>query len=281
MQEPTVSVLMAVYEGTPAEQLELALGSVAEQTRPADEVVIVEDGPISQRHLDVLCDFETRLAHVTRLRLPVNRGQGMANQAGLAVATGTWIAKADADDISMPHRFERQLHHLRETNADVCGAALLEFAQDHRSPIARRDGPLMHEQIARRMRLNNPVNHPTAMFRRAAALRAGGYPDMRFAEDYVLFARMWAAGARFTNLPDPLVYFRADTGMHERRALRGQLGDEWRLQQELRRVGVVSARRRWWNFAVRLGYRSLPLPIRRVVHERLLGRKAGAEDSDG
>ena len=256
MAAPTVSVLMAVYAGTPADQLAAALSSVQDQTRPGDEVVIVEDGPLSREHLDVISELERRHPRVTRVRLPVNSGQGIANQVGLEAAAGTWIAKADADDINEPERLEQQLRHLEQTGADVCGTAMLEFDEEPAVPNAVRVSPVGHDQISRKMRTNNPMSHPTVMYRRDLALACGGYPDMRFAEDYVLFARLWRDGAIFTNMPDHLVKFRADAGMHARRALRDQAGVEWRLQQELMACGLVSPWRRWWNLGVRLGYRS-------------------------
>ena len=101
----------------------------------------------------------------------------------------------DADDILLPHRFETQLAALQETGADLCGAAMWEFDDDPERPTRLRTNPATHEAIARRMRINNPINHPTAMYRRELALRAGGYPTMRFMQDYDLFARMLVDGA--------------------------------------------------------------------------------------
>lgn len=272
MAAPTVSVLMAVYAGTPPDQLAEALSSLERQTRPGDEVVIVEDGPLTGAHLEVLRQLESRQPNVIRVRLPVNRGQGVANQVGLEAATGTWIAKADADDINLPERLREQLHELERTGADVCGAAMFEFDEDPVVPTAMRVSPISHYQISRRMRTNNPMSHPTVMYRRDMALACGGYPDMRFGEDYVLFARLLRDGARFTNLLEPLVHFRADAGMHARRALRRQAGLEWRLQRELVVCGVVGPVRRWSNLVIRIGYRCLPTPIRSLVHRRILGR---------
>ena len=50
------------------------------------------------------------------------------------------------------------------------------------------------------MRLNNPINNPTVVFRRQLALDVGGYADLRYMQDYDLFARMLAGGARAENL---------------------------------------------------------------------------------
>ena len=192
------------------------------------------------------------------MRLDLNQGAGVANGAGLEAATGTWIAKVDADDILLPHRFEAQLAALQETGADLCGAAMWEFDDDPERPTRLRANPSTHEAIARRMRFNNPINHPTAMYRRELALRVGGYPTMRFMQDYDLFARMLVGGARMMNLPEPLVLFRAGDGMLRRRSARGYLPLERELQRNLHAYGLVGRSRAVVNLTIRGAFRVLP-----------------------
>jgi glycosyltransferase involved in cell wall biosynthesis len=268
--DDTISALLPVHAGVQPDHLASALDSLVAQTRPADEIIVVEDGPLSEGHLRLLDDLKRRHPRVLRIALPENQGAGVANQAGLAAASGTWIAKADADDISVPSRFENQLSHLRGTGADVCGGAMLEFEGEIARITARRGAPVNHESIAGRMRSNNPINHPTAMYRRMTAIEAGGYPDMRFMQDYVLFARMLSVGATLVNLSEPLVYFRAGEDLHRRRSARGLLRLEWRLQRELRATGLLRWPRSLMNLAVRCGYRLLPIHLRRLVHRHVL-----------
>ena len=75
MPGPSLSVLMAVYTGTPAQHLDVALDSVLNQTRPANQVVLVVDGAISPRHDAVLTAY---LGRITRLDLTHNVGLGRA-----------------------------------------------------------------------------------------------------------------------------------------------------------------------------------------------------------
>ncbi len=258
MSDETVSVLLPVHAGVPVEVFAAALESLDAQTRPADEVVVVEDGPLTEDHDRLLDRYAASRAGVVRLRLPSNQGAGVANGAGLRAATGTWIAKMDADDLLLPHRFETQLATLDETGADLCGAAMWEFDHDPDRPTRLRTNPATHDAIARRMRFNNPVNHPTAMYRRELALSVGGYPTMRFMQDYDLMARMLAGGARMTNLPEPLVLFRAGDGMLRRRSTRGYLALERELQRNLRSYGLVGRGRAAVNLAIRGAFRVLP-----------------------
>ncbi len=270
--EETISALLPVHAGVDERHLEEALASLLAQTRRADEVVIVEDGPLREAHRAALDRFEKAHAGVARVRLPTNQGAGVANQVGLEVAKETWIAKADADDISMPHRFEAQLRALDSHHADVCGSAMVEFVGDPEHALAIRTNPPMHAQIARRMRFNNPINHPTAMYRRDLAIASGGYGDLRLMQDYVLFARMYRNGALMVNLDEPLVYFRAGAGLHARRAGRGFARLEWEVQRELSALGLIGRGRALVNYMFRMGYRSSPDALRRWVHNHVLAR---------
>lgn len=280
MAEPTLSVLLPVHEGVEASVFAAATESLIDQTRPADEIVVVEDGPLPRALVDVVRSMQSTGPKTVRVRLNRNMGAGVANQAGLEAATGDWIAKADADDVSVPSRFGRQLDVVTSTDVDVCGAAMWEFDGEVDNLTALRVNPLTHEAIARRMRSNNPINHPTAMYRRVAALAAGGYPDLRFMQDYVLFARMLSRGARMLNLDDPLVYFRAGSELHARRRTRGFARFEWEVQRELRRCGLVGPVRSAANFVVRGTYRRLPAPAMRAVHGRLLASRVEARRSE-
>jgi glycosyltransferase involved in cell wall biosynthesis len=258
MSAETVSALLPVHSGVPVEALRATLDSLDAQTRPADEVVIVEDGPLSAGHDLLLAEYAASRAGVVRVRLENNQGAGVANGTGLRTATGTWIAKVDADDLLLPQRFEQQLAALAESGVDLCGTAMWEFDDDPDQPTRLRTNPLTHDAIARRMRFNNPVNHPTAMYRRELALRVGGYPAMRFMQDYDLMARMLAGGARMINLAEPLVLFRAGDAMLRRRSARGYLALERQLQRNLRSYGLVGRGRAAANLTIRGAFRVLP-----------------------
>lgn len=265
-----LSVLLPVHAGVAAAHLEAALDSILAQTLPAPEVVVVEDGPLDPEQRAAIDRFADRHGRVVRISLPENRGAGVANQAGLQAATGAWIAKVDADDILVPTRFEQQVRALRESGADLCGTAMWEFEEDPASPVRVRTNPLDHEAIVRRMRFNNPVNHPTVIYRRGLAIEVGGYPTMRFMQDYDLFARLMMAGARMSNLAEPLVLFRSGDSMRRRRSARGYLALELELQRRLRAYGVIGPFRMVRNLAVRWVFRLLPQRAIRHAYARLL-----------
>lgn len=268
----TVSVLLPAHAGLNPTHLQRALESIARQTRLPDEIVVVEDGPLPDEHRDVVSAAVKDLPPLVRELLPVNRGAGVANQAGLLRCSGTWVLKADGDDVSLPTRLERQLEHAAESHADVVGAAMWEFRDSENDIVWVRTPPLTHEAIARRMRWNNPMNHPTTLYRRVLAVDAGGYGEMRYMQDYDLFARMLARGARFANLSEPLVLFRAGDAVFGRRRSPDMRHCEWELQRNLREYGVIGPVRQYRNFAARQGARMLPPTAMARLHRALFSR---------
>ena len=105
------SLLLPVYRGDHAAFLRRAFESATvEQTRRPDEVVLVQDGPVGEEIAAEIARIEASdVVPVNVLRLPENVGLARALEAGLAVCRHEVVARADADDVSLPDRFERQL----------------------------------------------------------------------------------------------------------------------------------------------------------------------------
>jgi GT2 family glycosyltransferase len=266
------SVLLPVWAGDDRDQLDRALRSVTtDQTMPPDEVVVVRDGPVPaalQSYLDGLTD-------VRLLELPENVGLARALEEGLRHCTFDVVARMDADDISLPERFAEQLP-LIAAGADLVGAGLLEIGADEDDVVGRRVPPTGADEIARYARFHDPFNHPTVVYRRSAVAAAGGYRDLDLMEDYWLFARMIAAGARVENLPHPLVKYRVgaspDAGSYARRGGLRLFRSELTLQRHLRREGFTTVGQAARNVVVRGGYRFVPTTIRTVAYRALIAR---------
>lgn len=279
-EAPTVSVLLPVHGGVSAAHFERCMKSIYDQSRPADEVIVVEDGPLPEALKDVLTAFDSADPAPVRVRLLENLGAGAANQAGLLRATGTWIAKMDADDIAVRRRFEHQLQRAVDLDVDVLGSAMAEFGGCEEQPTGIRSAPLTHAAIARRMPWNSPMNHSSTFYRRAKALEAGGYSNLRNLQDYDLFARMLAAGARMHNDPDVLVLFRSTPAMLARRRSRTAIRCEVVVQRNLQRYGLIGPVRRRCNLVFRLAFRMLPRPLLRSAYRLLFVRRVNARATE-
>jgi glycosyltransferase involved in cell wall biosynthesis len=269
MHEP-FALLFSVYDGDKPDYIRRAFRSaVDDQTVRPDQVVIVRDGPVRPELAECLDGLRAASpAPVTFVALSRNGGLGPALDQGMAASWFDVIARMDADDVAMPHRFEVELPLIAD--ADIVGSGLLEFSGDTDNIVGQRVPPTDQAQIQRYARMHDPFNHPTVMYRKHAVLAAGGYGDLPLMEDYSLFARMLAGGARAANVAEPLVYYRVGAQAFRRRGGTGLLRSELRLQREFRRAGFTSTAEFLRNVLVRGGYRLVPWWFRRAVYRPLV-----------
>jgi len=271
MHEP-FSLLVSVYEGDRPDHIRRALRSaVDDQTVRPDQVVMVRDGPVRAELGQCLDELqEASPVPVTFVPLRRRGGLGPALDRGLAATWFDVVARMDADDVAMPHRFEVELPLIGD--ADIVGAGLLEFTGDIDEIVGQRVPPTDPTRIQRYARMHDPFNHPTVVYRRAAVLAAGGYGDLPLMEDYALFARMLQGGARAVNVAEPLVFYRVGPKAFKRRGGTGLLRSELRLQREFLRRGFTTPAEYVRNVAVRGGYRLIPWWLRRAVYRPIVAR---------
>jgi glycosyltransferase involved in cell wall biosynthesis len=265
------SLLLPCYAGDRPDFLREAFSStVVDQTRRPDDVVLVQDGPIPAELAECVRELiDTSPVPVQHLVIEANLGLGPALDQGLAACRHDVVARMDADDISLPHRFEVQLP-LIEAGADIVGSALLEFGTDPSDVLGQRTPPLDAEQITSYSRFHDPFNHPTVVYRRSAVRGVGGYQNLPLMEDYLLFARMLAAGAKPANVAEPLVCYRVGAGAYARRGGWELLRSEIALQRRMHALGITSRAELLRNLAVRGGYRLVPEALRRTAYRRII-----------
>lgn len=264
------SLLMSTWAPDDPERLRAAIVSATvQQTRCPDELVLVQDGPVPDELAEVIADAEVisgvRVRHVV---LEQNFGLGPALQAGLAACSHEIVARMDADDVSLPHRFDAQVPEV-EQGADLVGAWLLEYGASPEQIVGQRKQPTSPKRIRRVMRFRDPFNHPTVIYRKSAVMAAGGYSNLRLMEDYLLFARMVNDGAVPANVGEPLLLYRAGSGTYARRGGLELLRSEIRLQLRFRQLGITSRSDFVRNVVLRGGYRLAPRPLRRVAYRRV------------
>ncbi|HEU5418516.1 MAG TPA: glycosyltransferase [Streptosporangiaceae bacterium] len=278
MHEP-FSLLLSVYDGDRPDYLRRAFRSaVGDQTVRPDQVIIVRDGPVRAQIAQCIDELRaTCPVPVTYVPLAVNSGLGPALDHGLAASWFDVVARMDADDVAMPHRFEVELPLMAD--ADIVGSGLLEFTGDTDAIVGQRVPPTDPARIRRYARLHDPFNHPTVVYRRRAVLAAGGYGDLPLMEDYALFARMLGNGARAANVAEPLVFYRVGAAAFKRRGGTALLRSELRLQREFRRSGFITLAEFLRNVAFRGGYRLVPWWCRRAVYQPVVTRYAGRPGS--
>lgn len=295
---------MSVYAGNTMRELERAVQSgTIEQQLPPSQVVIVRDGPVPEEMQRYLDSLQSTIAvwfaaeyplmeppTVTVVPLEHNQGLAHALNVGLTYCEYDYVARADCDDISLPDRFstimphfvrQHKAGHASDGTIDVVGSAIREFQGDEDHPGQVRLLPAEGKELERYARLQSPVHHPSAVFRKAAVLDAGGYPENagRF-EDYLLWERMMLNHAHFLNVPQPLVLYRTNQEAYERRGGFAMFREECRLQWRFLRDGFTNAWEFVRNVVVRAAYRVTPTALRKRAYHALVERHNGSLSDD-
>ncbi len=204
------SVLMSVYKKEKPKYFDLSLESLFNQTLPADEIVLVRDGPLTPELIKIIDRWSTIFGEKLKVvALEKNLGLSAALNFGLQHCRNEWAARMDTDDICVPERLEKTANYIGENQtADIVGS----YAQgiDEKGKLsALMKVPLNSEKI-RKLIWTCPMIHPTVCFRKDKILSVGGYnvsagPRQ---DDYELWFRCAKAGLEFHNIPKVLLYYR-------------------------------------------------------------------------
>lgn len=255
----SISVLMSVYKAEKPEFLAECLESLERQTLPADEVVLVEDGPISAE-LKAVIESYRRTVNIRSIPLPENVGLAAALNAGLKYCQHEIIARMDTDDIAQPKRFAVQYQFMIDhPEITACSSYVEEFFEGRNRPSTVRVLPITHDAIVRYAKFRTPLSHPAAIYRKTCVEAVGGYP-LLYPEDQAMWALMISRGYRLGNIPEVLLRMRTNPSFFDRRGwylFKGQLA----VLKFRRKLAVVSN----WEYAQNLVFLCLiRLPPRQI-----------------
>lgn len=199
---PRISVLLPVYNG--AAFLRTAIDSILGQTCADFELLILDDGSTDDSREIAASYADPRIRRVDNGQ---NLGLIATLNRGLELARGEFIARMDADDISLPRRLARQVAFLEgHPKVGLCGTWFERFSR--RGSLTVRM-PEQHGPLRLFLLFDNPFLHSSIMLRRSLVERHGLRYDPAYphSEDYELWARC-AELTQLANLPDVLVRYR-------------------------------------------------------------------------
>lgn len=214
-----IAVVMSLYKNDKLDFLKLAVESILNQSYYDFDLYIQFDGKISPR-----CDEYLKSLNDGRINLFERKENlGLAKSLNellsrILVKEYQYIARMDADDISVLDRFEKQILFLEANkNVDSLGSWAIEINEDG-DEYFRKEMPQSHEDCKKLFQLRDCYVHPSVMFRRTYFEKAGVYPeDTYFGEDTMMWAKGFAADCVFANIPEYLINFRLDNNFFERR----------------------------------------------------------------
>ena len=199
-----LSVLLPVRDAE--RTLDEALASLAAEPGDDLEILVIDDGSIDGS-LRVARGFAARDARVRVLERP-RLGLVEALNFGAAEARGVFLARHDADDVSVPPRLRASIALLRaRPDVDLVASRFEMFRDDGPAGLgmtrwAAWSNALDTDEDVRRERfVESPFAHPSVTLRASALAGLGGYREGDFPEDYELWLRLLASGRRVARLP--------------------------------------------------------------------------------
>ena len=230
---------MSLYKSDVLEYVILATESILNQSYANFEFYIQYDGPIQKNVDDYLSGVKDERIHISRRE--ENKGLAYSLNELLAVVMPMgyeYIARMDADDISLPERLEKQVTYMdNHPECDVVGTWAIEI-NSNGSEFYRKQMPETHEGCRKQFMIRDCMIHPTVMFRRSYIEKTGVYSlDTYFGEDTMMWAQGFAAGCKFANVPEYLFKFRLNDDFFNRRRgwkhAKGILTLRWKVNKML------------------------------------------------
>lgn len=271
---PLFSATISVYKNDNPNYFRLALDSILNQTVKPNEIIITVDGPVPDAIEKVLQDYsKNELIRV--IRADKNQGLGLAHAMAVSNSKYDWLAIMDADDISVPNRFEKQLSVIAEhPEIGIIGGQIEEFIDEPDNIVGIRNVPLDNVAIKKYLKKRCPFNHMSIMLNTKLVKAAGNYQDWHYNEDYYLYCRLYEYGTIFCNLPDVLVKVRVGQEMYKRRGGWKYFKSEAKLQRWMLRHKIISFPRYCMNVLIRLCVQVLmPNWLRGFVFQKLFRTK--------
>jgi glycosyltransferase involved in cell wall biosynthesis len=230
MNKPLVSVILPVHNA--ASYVEEAVQSILNQTYGNLELIVVDDG-CTDSSMDKIHSLSD--SRIVVIRNPSNSGLAASLNVAIGRASGSFLARMDADDISSPVRIEQQLRALEENpSVSVLGTGLRYFGFS----AYKNYFPLTHDLCKAKLLFNVCFGHSSLMFRKEVFARPENLYNHEFkqySEDYDLYVRL-VTQYQFANLKNLYVRYRTF-----KPALKEEAEDKRRINSRLVRNRFLNA----------------------------------------
>lgn len=203
---PVVSILMSVYKESSV-LLQQSVDSILVQTYKDFEFIIILDAPDNIEALQLLQYYVQKDSRIHLFINEVNLGLAGSLNRGLKECCGKYIARMDADDVSLPNRLEKQLAFLENNGLDLCGSYVQTIDENNHVIQNIVKVPYSSDKIQRCLEMNNCVFHPTWFARKEVFDKNNGYQGA-YVEDYEFLLKAVQNGFSIGNVPCVLLKYR-------------------------------------------------------------------------
>ena len=231
---------MPTYNAMPF--LPEAVGSILSQSFDQFEFLIVNDGSTdgSKIYLDSLTDDRVRVIHQK------NRGIVPALNIGIQEARFDWIARMDADDVALPHRFEKEVAFLERHPRYTLVSCAFGYIGTHSKRLKARHVQFLRSPPSYQPRLDPVILHQGVLYNRKAVVAVGSYREVKAAEDLDLWLRLDEACYQMASIPEILMLARVvPEGISTKNFIEQRLG--WKYALACSKARETGANEPWQN----------------------------------
>lgn len=202
-----ISVIMSTYKED-ERLLRESIESILNQTYRDFEYIIILDYPDNDVHKSVIEEYALKDDRIHFYINEKNMGLTDSLNRGLSLCHGEYIARMDADDISLPDRLERQMKYLEKNHYDLIGG-ITEMINENGSLLYNiKSVPTDPKQINKALRYSQCIAHPTWLGKKEVFEKNAGYRHMPLCEDYDFTLRAVLNGFVISNLNEPVLKYR-------------------------------------------------------------------------
>ena len=257
--QPNITVGIPFYKGSNIAHLRAAIDSILWQSLPAKEIHLIQDGSVSKTLEELIKEYTATYPHIKHLLISQNMGLAHALNISILNSSSKYYARMDSDDIAHPDRLNKQIDFLESNlDIDILGTWALVFEDEFPSASENcsiRIMPVRNQEIHELFHYQNPLIHPSVMFRLSVFAKTGLYNiEFRSECDLELWARALKLRVGISNLSEPLLYYR-NTGVIARRS--AALGQQ------------IKARYRYNTFSLKLNILKVMSLVFRVLPHQI------------
>ena len=202
-----ISVIMSTYKED-ERLLRESIESILNQTYRDFEYIIILDYPDNDVHKSVIEEYALKDDRIHFYINEKNMGLTDSLNRGLSLCHGEYIARMDADDISLPDRLERQMKYLEKNHYDLIGG-ITEMINENGSLLySIKSVPTDPKKINKALRYSQCIAHPTWLGKKEVFEKNAGYRHMPLCEDYDFTLRAVLNGFVISNLNDAVLKYR-------------------------------------------------------------------------
>ena len=201
-----ISVIMPVYNAQ--KFLHDSIGSILAQTYQNWELIAVDDGS-KDKSFEILTSFAQRDRRIKIFKNTQNQGIGKTVNIALSKIKGSYIARQDADDISLSTRLEKQLFYLINNPSIAIVGSFMNEINLLNETVAKRIVPITHEEIKKAMFTTQAIQNPTVMINRKKIPKNELWFNGKISpvDELDFFFRLLNK-VKFANIPEFLVTYR-------------------------------------------------------------------------